>query len=159
MLPYSCDALLPIGPRYASQKFRRYARYFRLTRMTWEEACELVAFLHVVPPRYARFVFHWTDRTYRKVKRLMKRSDLVEAAASWAEENRRAVTVDDGLRILDAMRDGGWRVGMLPVVVRHAVAELRHIGWTRAEVCARTGLRLHQLKVLTNSKKRRVSVL
>lgn len=128
MLPYACDADKPIAQRYASMKFRLIARSFRLRKVPYEVACELVAFLHVVPMRYAKWVFHWTPAGERCVKRIWDRADVQEDArrSGMIEANLRAVDVDVGVAVLAAMRDGGWTKGWLPPVVNMAVAELYH---------------------------------
>ena len=109
MLPYACDADKPIAQRYASMKFRLIARSFRLRKVPYEVACELVAFLHVVPMRYAKWVFHWTPAGERCVKRIWDRADVQEDArrSGMIEANLRAVDVDVGVAVLAAMRDGG----------------------------------------------------
>lgn len=142
MLPYACDALLPTGQRYASEKFRLLARNFRLRKVPYEVACELVAFLHVVPLLHAKWIFQWNDHTQRRAKVIWEREDVQAdvARTGMVEANLRACDVDVGLAVLDAMRDGGWTRGRLPDVVRMAVAELNHRKVRVRAISSRTGL-------------------
>lgn len=143
MLPYACDALLPTGQRYASEKFRLLARNFRLRKVPYEVACELVAFLHVVPLLHAKWIFQWNDHTQRRAKVIWEREDVQAdvARTGMVEANLRACDVDVGLAVLDAMRDGGWSRGRLPDVVRMAVAEMNHRKVPLRQIMLRTGLK------------------
>lgn len=147
MLPYACDADLPIAQRYASMKFRLVARNFRLRKVPYEVACELVAFLHIVPLRYAKWIFQWNARTIRRAQVIWDRADVQEDArrSGMIEANLRAATADTGLAILKAMQEGGWAKGHLPPIVMMAIAELNHRG-VSAAVLARE-LQIHPSRV------------
>ena len=121
-------------------KFRLIARNFRLRKVPYEVACELVAFLHVVPLRYAKWIFQWNARTVRRAKVIWDRADVQEDArkSGMIEANLRAVSVDVGLAVLAAMREGGWTKGWLPPIVNMAIAELHHQrGWGSAAAIGR----------------------
>lgn len=110
-------------------KFRLIARNFRLRKVPYEVACELVAFLHVVPLRHAKWIFQWNPRTVRRARFIWKHEGVQADAlkSGMIEANMRAVSVDVGLALLAAMREGGWPGrGVLPDVVRMAIAERYH---------------------------------
>ena len=54
-----------------------------------------------------------------------------DLALPYAEQNVREMDVDDGVAVLRAMQDGGWRRGKVPNVVKHSLKELRksHKSW------------------------------
>lgn len=132
-------------------KFRLIARNFRLRKVPYEVACELVAFLHVVPIGAAKWVFHWNARTIRRARVIWKREDVQAdvVRSGMLDANLRAVSVDVGLAVLAAMRDGGWPgKGPLPDVVRMAIAERYHRQgrWGAAALGRELGVSAHVVR-------------
>lgn len=111
---YSCDAMLSTSERYASLKFRRVSRWFTGDD---DDARELVAFLALVPIKYARWVFQWSAKGVALAKELEQHWREDERVAQMVRANALGVGVAEGLRIFEAMRDGGWKGGGLPQVV------------------------------------------
>lgn len=141
---YSCDALLPTAERYASLKFRRYSRWFRPTRFAWDEALELVAFVETIGGvKFAAFVFHWGHAGVKAYERLRKH--MLADAQPYIRANEGSVGLDDGLAVLKAMQDGGWKSHGLPKLVKNALASLIHAGNGPTEVARATGLSVDQV--------------
>lgn len=144
-LPYHCDALLPTAERYASLKFRRYAQRIELRLLTWDDACELVAFVESIGGvKYARYIFHWKGlavvRAYGRIrKHVGDVQHLIQA-------NQNAFGTDVGLAVLASMRDGGWTRGKLPWIARTALKDLRKRGVKIADIAKVTGLSREQVK-------------
>jgi hypothetical protein len=131
-------ATLPKEQRYTDARFRRVARNFKLDLA---DAVELVAFLHFVPPRYARWIFGWRAAGVRDAKLLMGHPQIQDLAKPLIEENIYALSVDVGLAILRAMQDGGWTPSRgAPQVVRDTIAELRAIGNRGVDIARLTGI-------------------
>ena len=109
-MPWTLDALKDAPERYASPRYRRFARVFDPYRAQFAEAAELAALIGVIGDTNARYVFHWTVGTLRdKVRPLIAHPPIVEAAKPLLEENLRLMDADDGVRLVHAMQDGGWR--------------------------------------------------
>lgn len=118
-IPFDCDATLPLAKRYASQKFRRYARAFSVENAPADALAELRAFIDTTSYRAAIRIFHWHAQF---------RPEIPESALSkeMLAENLRNLRVEDGIAVFQAMRDGGWTVGHLPPLVRRAIQEMAH---------------------------------
>lgn len=149
-VPYSCDALLPTAERFASPKFRRLARSFNPYKLDYAEAVELVAFLDMVPLAAAKFIFMWEKGLWgiEAARKLVEHPPLIEGAQPLIAANRAVVGLDDGLMVLSAMREGGWRRGSVPEVVTQACQELRKRGWTLQEIADECGVNREQTKSL-----------
>jgi hypothetical protein len=148
------DALLPTAERYASQKFRRVAQYFRFKHLDWWDALELVAFVESIGLDHARYILHWkapaTIRAY-----LFLRDHVGDEASEPIRRNVECMGLDQGLGILAAMKDGGWTKGKVPDVVRMSLLELRKRGMKQSDIAKLTGLSHGQVNRLTNAAGRR----
>lgn len=140
---YDCDALKPTAQRYASQRYRRaHSLFFH----DWDEAVELVAFVESIGGvLFAKRIFQWTGHAYVQAYADI-RAQVLDAAQPYIRANRAEFGVDHGLAVLGAMRDGGWRRGRMPWVVKHALKTLRKSGWTIAKIARETGLSREQVK-------------
>lgn len=138
MIPFHCDALLPEAERYASLKFRRVHDGFW---DAWDET-ELAAFLHIVPIRWAKYIFQWPRRIQRKAVGVIGNPEFGLA-------NEAALDIETGLAVIQAMRDGGFRHGRLPRVAIDTLRELRHDGFSAVDLASRTGLSVDQVKYAT----------
>lgn len=124
MIPYHMGALLPIEQRYTNLAFRRVARRFSPKRLDYDDARVLAAFLALVPPRFARFIFHWDKIAVSHAKIIQREfTDERLVRANWE-----AVDMETAIAILQAMKDGGWKSGPLPDIVKSAVREAKHRG-------------------------------
>jgi hypothetical protein len=140
----TCDALLPTHERYSSLKFRRYSRWFRPTKLSWDEALELVTFVESIGGvKFAAYVFHWGHAGVRAYIRLARH--VGDDAQPYIRDNLASTSVDDGLAVLQAMRDGGWVSHGLPKLVRHALASLKHEGMKVSAIAKLTGLTVDQV--------------
>lgn len=138
MIPFHADALLPEAERYASLKFRRvHDGYWD----EWDEA-ELAAFLYIVPIRWAKWIFQWS-------RPIVRRAVDVRGNPELAFANAEKLDMETGVAVIQAMREGGWRGGKLPVIARDALRELRHRGKTAASIAKMTGLTVDQVKYAT----------
>lgn len=138
---YDCDALLAAPERYASQRFRR-ARAFMVDRA---DAVELVAFVESIGGvLFAQRIFHWGHAQVQAYAAL--RQHLLDAAQPYIRANHAAMGVDEGLAVLQAMRDGGWERGQLPWPVKMALKTLRKRGMSIASIAKATGLSREQVK-------------
>jgi hypothetical protein len=119
------DGLLPQAERYASGKYRRLSRAIRVPDMDYGDALELAAFMGVVGHEAASYVFQWNKRTANDVLRLVDWDE----AREYISANLASVEEGDGLSLLRAMREGGWkrRADRLPELIRQ---DLR-AGWDR----------------------------
>jgi hypothetical protein len=140
--------MLERAERYASPKFRRFARSFDPYRVDYEDAVELVAFLDLVPVASAKYVFGWTPYGQESARKLSQHVPVVEGAEPLAEANRRLVSLTDGLRVLSAMQDGGWTGGRVPDVVSMAVKGLRKDGKSLMEIAQALGVTHEQAKTM-----------
>lgn len=147
-VPYSCDAMLPAAERYASPKFRRFARTFDPYRVDYEDAIELVAFLDLVPLASAKYVFGWTQYGQQSARKLAEHHPVVEGAKPLVEANRRLVSLSDGLTVFSAMQDGGWKHGRVPDVVSMAVKGMRKDGKSLMDIAQALGVTHEQAKTM-----------
>jgi len=123
MVPYDCDALLPLEERYASLKFRRLSRRIVPRYVDWADAVELVAWMQTLGGvKYAREIMMWPNSSMDYVRRLYEAPEFVEAAAPLLAENQRLVTAEDGFKLLHMISKGR----PIPELVRMALAEERH---------------------------------
>ena len=145
------DALLPTDRRYTSLKFRRVARKFWASRLDYDDAAELVAFVVTVGGvARAKYIFHWTEWTEGQAKLLVGALGSDPRVLAMIAENEASVTRDIGLKCLSAMRDGGWRKGAVPPCVRLAVLDMRDTGMSEAKAAAALGLTREQVRIITN---------
>jgi len=154
-MPWTFDALLDAEHRYSSLKFRRVARQFDPTRMDYGEAVELVGFMKTIDGvKYARWIFGWKAAGVREATRLFEHLDQDEAVANVVAANLAVLERDDGLKCLRAMKDGGWRQGSVPGIVRMAVLDMRDAGMTYREVGDVAGLTRDQVNVIIHGLRR-----
>jgi hypothetical protein len=158
-MPWTCDATLPTAERYASLKFRRFARILYAHRLDYGEAQELVAFGLVVGAKALRWIFQWPPPAVREYRRLeahmVKDVDVVAAA----EQNRACYTKDEGLAVLRAMQDGGFRAGSVPEIVRMALLALRDEGISQPKIAVMLGVTHDQVRVWANGMRRRLTAV
>jgi hypothetical protein len=137
-IPHDMGATLPLEQRATDPRFRRVTRRFKLDVA---DAVELVAFLHIVPPAHAKWIFQWGEAGVRDARQLLAHPEISKLAQPMVEENIRALNVDVGLAVLKAMRDGGWTPGKtVPKIVRDTIAELRSLGNSGAKISRVTGI-------------------
>ena len=139
LLPFDLGVTLPKVERYTDARFRRVARWFDPYKLDAETAVQLVAFLHVVPPKFAKFIFGW--RRGFGAEALMLHEPFVEAAQDLVRANAESMTIEAGMAILRAMQDGGWtsRKGA-PKFIKDLLRELRASGLSMPRVSALTGI-------------------
>ena len=142
---YHCDALLDTPARYASLKFRRYSRWFRPTRLGWDDAVELVAFVETIGPKAAAFVFHWSKSGVKAYARLARH--MVPQIQDAIDANAGSLAVQDGLDVLKAMFDGGYVSHGLPKIVKQALSTLHADGMSYAAIGRHTGLSIYQVSL------------
>lgn len=151
-------ALLPTEQRYTNLKFRRVARKFHATRLDYADAAELVAFvLTVGGVARAKYLFHWTAWAEGQAKLLVDHLGDDPGVATMRAENEAGTTREDGLKCLSAMRDGGWRKGLVPPCVRLAVLDMRDTGLSQEKVGAMLGLTREQVRIISNGTRPRRS--
>jgi hypothetical protein len=123
-------ATLPRTQRYTDSRFRRVARIFSGLKLNPRDAIELVAFLDLVPYRWARWIFGWKEPFMESVvTRLVEHKPYQRLAAPVIEHNLHGLGYADGLAIMQAMQDGGWTPKWgAPQVVKDAIKEARHRG-------------------------------
>ena len=158
-LPYDCDVTLPTATRYASPKFRRFARSFDPYRLDYEDAVELVAFLQMVPIHASAYIFGWDRDGVGGARSLIQSQELFEAGQVLDEANRRLVTPPDALMVLSAMQDGGWRRGPVPAIVTDGVRALRKGGQSLPKIAVQLGVTYEQAKVIAKVRRPRIAAL
>lgn len=146
-MPYTFDALLPTAERFASLKFRRVAWRLSYKHLDWYDALELVAFVQAIGLPYARYIFHWRGLASVRAYGYLRKHVGAEADA-YIHANLSAFSLDDGLAVLKAMKDGGWSRGKVPQIVSDALRESRKRGNTIAEIARGTGLTREQVKTI-----------
>lgn len=153
MLPYHVDALQAPPKRYASARFRRVARVIRTDLLDYSDVVELVAFVESVGGfRYARWIFHWGYGQAHVYAALREHAGRV--GEDCARDNLAAFGVDEGLAVLHAMQEGGWRHGSVPWCVQMALKELRKRGKTLQSIADATGLTFTQVQRMTGRSRR-----
>jgi hypothetical protein len=98
--------------------------------------------------KYAAYVFHWGHagvQAYKSLQRHVGDEALTELNLSTAG-------VDDGLAVLKAMQDGGWKGYGMPKLVRHALSSIHHQGMSYAKIAKMTGLTPDQVQWATGRK-------
>ena len=101
--------------------------------------------------RFAAFVFHWGHAGVRAYTRLQRH--VGDAAQPYIRDNLASTGVDDGLAVLRAMQDGGWKSHGLPKIVRHAIAQLKHEGMGVSAISKLTGLTVDQVSWVLKPKR------
>ena len=151
MIPWHCDALLPTAERYASLKFRRFARRFDATAVDYWDACELVAFLDFMEGvGHAAWVFHWAGAGKREAQRLVDHLGTRDDVLRMVRENQSAQGRADGLAVLAGMREAGWEKGSVPGIVRLALLDMRDAGINQPAIAAQLGLTVDQVRWMAN---------
>lgn len=148
-IPHNCDALLPKLERAASLKFRRFARL----HLDHDDGCELVAFLDVVPHRWAKYIFGWSEYLVGQVRSIGPMCRVPEMIA----DNNAHWTRDDGLAVLRAMQDGGWKSGGMPKIVVRAIWDMRDAGASLNDVAEVAGLTRDQVFIACSPRSRTTS--
>lgn len=125
-------------------RFRRVAtRRFSARKLDAHTAVELVAFSHLVEPYSMRAIFGWGKWWDFEWAKLANSEAHQRAAIPMIEANARALSVEAGLAILRAMRDGGWKPGKgraMPPVVKDTLLELRARGFKGVDVAKLAGI-------------------
>lgn len=139
-LPNDMGATLPRIERVTDARFRRACGVFRLDLV---DAVELTAFLHIVPPDFARWIFGWKRTSVLAAREFLADPKICELAQPLVVENIHAMSVPNGLAILRAMQDGGWRPrNTAPQVVFDTIANMRADGMPPEKIAEITGLRV-----------------
>lgn len=149
-MPWTFDALLPADKRYTSLKFRRAGRQFDASRLDYADAAELCAFVETIDLKHARWIFQWRGAGVREMDRLLKHLSADPTVGRMVHDNHEAVTRSDGLAVLQAMKDGGWRQGSVPGVVRMALLDMRDAGISQPKIAAQVGLTVDQVRNAAN---------
>lgn len=146
-VPYDCDALLPVEQRFTSTKYRRLSRRVEPQHLTWAEAVELVAWMQFLGgPKYAKGVMQWATKTMDYVQILYEAPELIEEAAPLLAANQAQVTIEDGFRLLSAIKDSPKRRAAVPELVRMALNEERHnLKLTAKQQAEKHGLTVDQI--------------
>lgn len=146
-LPWTCDALLPDELRAASPLYLRLSGRFDVRRLDYADGCELVAFLHVVPPLAARHLFKWSHYTVGKhVAEVVEHLKDDANVARMAAENVAAWDAPTGWAIIDRLCADGYVVrGRQPPLIRRTILTVP----TR-EARKRLGLEKGQVKTIRN---------
>lgn len=143
---YDCDALLPTADRYGSLKFRRVSRWFRPTKLDWEDALELVAFVETIGFAYARWIFHWHGQAVVKAYARLKNHVGAEADPL-IRANHAELGPHVGVAVWKAMLDGGWPVSKyLPPLVRQSVRQLYFSGMKPNAIASLFGMPVTKVK-------------
>jgi len=116
----------------------------------WSDAAELVAFVRTVDLKHARWMFHWAGAGVREMDRLLKHLSADANVERMVQENHDRTTRADGLAMLKAMRDGGWRQGSVPPGLRMALLDMRDAGLSQPKIAEMTGLTHDQVRVMAN---------
>lgn len=156
MVPFDCDALLPIEQRFVSQKFRRLSRFIYPRKLDWGDAAELVAFTQFLGgTKYATPIFGWGARSVYNVGKLLTYRELLEDAKPLLDQNLAQVQAEDGFAVLRALQQNGWKEGQLPVWVKQALMEEHHqTGITTREQAEKHGLSYNQVSYLRRTSPR-----
>jgi hypothetical protein len=145
-LPFCCDATLPTSERYASLKYRRVARKFDTSRLDYDLATELVAFLQLVPVHVSRWIFQWDQITRKRAVELTQHAPLRADALPLHNQNLLHQGPDDGLALLRAMQDGGWKNGQVPPIIGNAIRHLNDHGLGRYRIAKFLDLKPNQVR-------------
>jgi len=146
VIPWACDALLPVAERHASLKFRRFFKRFDATRIDYESACELVAFLDMVPMFWSCRIWHWTAIGKREVQRLVDHLRDSEDVARMVRENQLALDRETGVAILRALLDNGWERGKVPDACARAMLDMRAAGFSVPSIARSFGVSVDQAR-------------
>ena len=112
-----------------SDQFKRSQRLFT---PAWDDACALVGLVEVIGINAARWIFGWKQPQIDQYKALR------EHVGNDFPNYRPYV---DGLHVLKAMQNGGWKRGKLPKVVRDVLREMHHRGMTYGQIGRVVGMR------------------
>lgn len=99
-------------------------------------------------------IFQWSTAGRREYSRLDQHLADDVGVATAVEENRAAYTRAEGLRVLELMRENGWRQGHVPEIVRFALLDMRDEGLSQPEIAALLSLTLDQVRVMANGLRR-----
>jgi len=146
MIPWSCDATLPTPERLASLKYQRCARLYGVD---YDDATELVAFLGLVPIRWSKYIFKWSERQATLARDMQREAAEDAQVARMVRENHEGVREGDGLAVAAAMRDGGWDRGKVPAFVRMDYQRLMRSGLSRGDIARQLGVSVERVKKLT----------
>lgn len=136
LLPYDCGVTLPDWQRYTTPKFLEACH---VRWVSTELQLELVAFLRVLPPRWARYAFHWSHGRMLRVDQMMVSS--YHQAEDMYLANMAAMTPEAGAAIVHAMRRGSWvQQGGIPPIIRACCFAARDRGQTLAEISDLLGI-------------------
>lgn len=153
-MPWTFDTLLPAAERYASLKFRRVSRRFDASRLDYAEAVELVAIGRTLGEVMAAKIFGWDVEGRAEYKRLAAGFADNEDVALAVEQNREGYSRAEGLRVLEVMKESGWKQGYTPEIVRLALLDMRAAGLSQPKIAAALGLTLDQVRVMANGPRR-----
>lgn len=146
MLPYTCGAFLPDEIRNTSDSYRRVRGRFKLRHVSYPEACELVGFVRLIGVHAAKFLFDWSPREVRLYKRIEAEPKIFEGSEGFYQANLAAQSEEDGLLLLKRMREGGFREGKLPELIKLAVRSMRRRGIKAPEIARQLGITTRQAR-------------
>lgn len=153
-MPFHAGVLRPKIERYGDDRFRQLRHNLRPYKIDYHLALELVAFLGVVDHLpSASWMFHG-KLSWRRAAKVLQ-DHLGEEAKPLIRANKEALTVDDGLMMLSAMQDGGWKHGQVPPPVEMAILALRKRRMKDADIANFTGLTLANVRNIATASRRR----
>jgi hypothetical protein len=129
------------------------AKYIPVTRLDYADACELVAFVETIGWPAARHVFGWVPNAKRHYERLRDHLKGFGHVQAMVEQNVAEPTREDGLAVLRAMQDGGWKQGWVPPIVRLAVLDMRDAGMSQPKIAKALGLTRDQVVVMCTGRR------
>lgn len=144
-MPFHCGALKPEAERYIDRQFRTFAVRFRGKRLDYDDACELAAFLAIVPINQARWIFRWDKYGMRAAKSVIRWYSAPAEAEGMISANKEHADISDGIAIIQAMRAGGWTKGYLPKLTKAAIQQLYHSGMKPKAISKDLGLSIDQV--------------
>lgn len=153
-MPYHAGVLRPKIERYSGDKFRQLRQTINPYKIDYQLALELVAFLGVVGNLAAAARMFQGGANWKRSARILQ-EHLKEDAEPFIQANKEAMTVEDGLMMLSAMQDGGWKMGSIPAPVEFAVLDLKKRGMTHPEIADRLGLKPSTVARISTAGRRR----
>lgn len=145
MVPYCGGTLLPAEQRYTSPIFRRLRRIDQAEWLSLEEAAELVAWMRIVGPVGAKWMFQWNTWRARQARRLLAHPPVLAASEPYYQANLAAITEEDGIAAFVAMKEGGWNKGWMPEICRQAFRARRKRGATLRELAEEFGVSISRM--------------
>lgn len=146
LLPFDLGVTLPSSERYTDSRFRRVCGNVYFHALDGRTAVELVAFFQLVNPQACAKIFGWNAITLRTSWKLFQSEAHLRAAQPLIEANARALSVEAGMRVLEALKIGGWKAAYgspTPWIVKQTLLQLRADGMKGVDVAKLAGISPH----------------